>query len=239
TRDVGVVENAIALPGTAERSHGPVEHVAAVVERDDRAGLLETRGPVGGAALLLLRRHRVDHRVALLPLRRGLALARRRLHEPGLDAELAEAQALVDLDAHLWAREQRVIVLARVLEQVAGELLLQRALVPLEPLVILRPQPDRVLVGDVHPRDRGRAVRVHLLRELARDLDRLDLRREGTGEHPLDEALDPGFEVPQDADLGSPRRRGPGRLRGRKATCLSPPILRETARVTAISGPGG
>src|SRR5690606_9778372 len=116
TRDVGVVENAIALPGTAERSHGPVEHVAAVVERDDRAGLLETRGPVGGAALLLLRRHRVDHRVALLPLRRGLALARRRLHEPGLDAELAEAQTLVDLDAHLRAREQRVIVLARVLE---------------------------------------------------------------------------------------------------------------------------
>jgi hypothetical protein len=43
-------------------------------------------------------------------------------------------------------------------------------------------------------------VGVHLLRELARDLDRLDLRREGAAEDSLDEAFDARFEVPQDAD---------------------------------------
>jgi hypothetical protein len=43
-------------------------------------------------------------------------------------------------------------------------------------------------------------VGVHLACELARDLDRLHLRAEGTAEHPLDEALDPGFEIAEDAD---------------------------------------
>jgi hypothetical protein len=41
---------------------------------------------------------------------------------------------------------------------------------------------------------------VHLLGQLAGDLDGLNLRREGTAEHPLDEVLDPLLEVAQDAD---------------------------------------
>jgi hypothetical protein len=38
-------------------------------------------------------------------------------------------------------------------------------------------------------------VGVHLLRQLAGDLNGLDLGREGTAEDALDESLDPGFEI--------------------------------------------
>jgi hypothetical protein len=38
-------------------------------------------------------------------------------------------------------------------------------------------------------------VSVHLLRQLARDLDRLHAGAEGAAEDALDEALDPGFQV--------------------------------------------
>jgi hypothetical protein len=43
-------------------------------------------------------------------------------------------------------------------------------------------------------------VRVHLLGELARDLDRLHAGAERAAEDTLDEALDPGFQVAQNAD---------------------------------------
>src|SRR5690606_19347030 len=54
--------------------------------------------------------------------------------------------------------------------------------------------------------NRGGAVGVHLLRELARDLDGLHLRGKRTREDAFNEALDPCFEVPQDADVSSPWR---------------------------------
>jgi hypothetical protein len=38
-------------------------------------------------------------------------------------------------------------------------------------------------------------VGIHLLGQLARYLDRLDLRREGTAEDPLDEVLDPLLKI--------------------------------------------
>jgi hypothetical protein len=38
-------------------------------------------------------------------------------------------------------------------------------------------------------------VRVHLLRQLASNLDRLHAGAEGTTEDAFDEALDPGFKV--------------------------------------------
>ena len=59
---------------------------------------------------------------------------------------------------------------------------------------------DARLVGHVGARDGGRSVGVHLLGELARDLHRLNLRGEGTAEHPLDEVLDALLKVSQDAD---------------------------------------
>ena len=74
---------------------------------------------------------------------------------------------------------------AGVLQEVGGELLLERALVALEALAVLGAEPDRVLVGHVDARDRGGAMRVHLLGELARDLDGLDLRGEGARERAL------------------------------------------------------
>jgi hypothetical protein len=46
-------------------------------------------------------------------------------------------------------------------------------------------------------------VSVHLFRQLAGDLDRLNLRRERAAEDPLDEVLNPLLQVSQNADLGS------------------------------------
>src|SRR5918994_125470 len=200
-RDVGIAKDAVALPGSSQGGDRPLEHVAPVVERHDRPRVDEARARLAAllrAALLLGRR--VHHRPALLARDGLLALARGRLDEPGLDAELSQPQPLVRLQRYLGARQQRVIAPSRVLQQVPGELLLQRSLVALEALVVLGREEDRVLVGDVHLRHRGGPVRVHLLGQLASDLDRLDLGAERTAEHALDEALDPGFEIAQNAD---------------------------------------
>ena len=70
--------------------------------------------------------------MALLALARRLALVGGRLDQPGLDPELAEAQALVGLELDRGPGQQVVAAPARVLEQVAGELLLERALVAFE-----------------------------------------------------------------------------------------------------------
>jgi hypothetical protein len=45
---------------------------------------------------------------------------------------------------------------------------------------------------------------VHLLGQLAGDLDGLHLRREGSAEYPLDEVLDPLLQVSQNADAKAP-----------------------------------
>src|SRR5918994_4261888 len=66
--------------------------------------------------------------------------------------------------------------------------------------MILPREEDRVLVRHVHLRHGRGAVRVHLLRQLAGDLHGLNLGAEGTAEHPFDEALDPGFEIAENAD---------------------------------------
>src|SRR4029077_1827117 len=113
-----------------DRGARAVEDVAAIVHRDHRPG-----GDQGADVLLgffrsrpvTLADRRVDHRVALFALPRGLALVDRRLHHPRLDPELAEAEALVGLEFDRGPREQVVAAAAGVLEQVAGELLLQRA----------------------------------------------------------------------------------------------------------------
>ncbi len=171
-----------------------------------------------------LRRHLVDHRVSLLALRRRLSLALRGLDQAGLDAELAEAKALVHFQADLGTGEERQVVAASVLQEVRGKLLLERALITLETLVILGAEPDRVLVGHVDARDRGGAMRVHLLRELARDLDGLDLRREGARERTLDQVLYSCFEVSKDAYVDSPC----GTRVGRAAPLLRPALSRES-----------
>ena len=91
--------------------------------------------------------------------------------------------------------QQVVAAAARVLQQVAGQLLLERALVALQLGAVLLGEVDRVLVGDVDARDRGRLVGVHFLGQLAGQFDRLHLGAEGAAEDPLDEAFDPRLEV--------------------------------------------
>ena len=138
--------------------------------------------------------------MAVLALGRLGTLALRWAHETGLDAEFAEPQPVVGIQLDHGAREQVVVVMAGVLQQVAAELLCELGLVVLEALLVLGTEPDRVLVGNVDPLHRGGLVRVHLLGELPRDLHRLHAGAEGATEDAFDEALDSGFEVAQDAD---------------------------------------
>jgi len=82
-----------------------------------------------------------------------------------------------------------------VLAQVFGELTLQLSLVALELLAVARGEVDRVLVRHVDPRHGHVAVVVHLLDQLARQLDRLDVRTERAAEDALEERLELGFDV--------------------------------------------
>jgi hypothetical protein len=185
-RDIGVVEDAICVLRAAEGRDRAVQDVAPVVDRDDRPGL---RVGLLGAALragLLGLGRRVDHGVPVLALGRLGTLTGRRPHQPGLDPELAEPQALVLIEADDGAGEQVVVVAASVLEQVPAELLGERALVVLETGVVVRGEPDRVLVRDVDALHRRGLVRVHLLGELPCDLDRLHAGAECAAEDALD-----------------------------------------------------
>ena len=133
--------------------------------------------------------------MALLALGRAPPLARRRLHQPRLDPELAEAEPLVGLELDLGTGQQVVAAAAGVLEQVTGELLLERALIALEPVAVPAREEDRVLVRDIDALTTGGLVRVHFLGQPAGELDRLHLGAEGAAEDPLDEAFDPTLEV--------------------------------------------
>ena len=75
-----------------------------------------------------------------------------------------------------------------------GEVLLELSdqclLVPGELLAVVGREVDRVLVRNVDARDGDTAVVVHLLDELARELDRLNVRAKSTTEDAFEEALD-------------------------------------------------
>ena len=86
----------------------------------------------------------------------------------------------------------------------------------------MRREVDRVLVRDVDARDRDRAVVVHLLDELPRQLDRLHVRPEGTTEHALDECFDLLFDRAENAQRAVSRpfeSTGGPRLPGAGASC--------------------
>src|SRR5215211_13937 len=89
-----------------------------------------------------------------------------------------------------------------------GELLGEGRLVARELLAVLRGEPHRVLVRDVHARDRLRLVLVHLARELAGELDRLHARSEGAAEGALNEALELRLDVPEHAHATAILRNG-------------------------------
>ena len=96
------------------------------------------------------------------------------------------------------AREREAL-LARVLEQVVGQLLAERRLVARELLAVGRREEDAVVVGHVHARDGDHLVLLHLLRQLVRELDRLDAGLEGAPEGPFDESAELRLEVAQNA----------------------------------------
>ena len=85
---------------------------------------------------------------------RGLgALALRRPDQTSLDAELAEAKALVLVEVDDGSGEQVIFLMSSVLEQVPAELLGEGGLVVLEALVVVRAEPDGLLVRHVDPLD--------------------------------------------------------------------------------------
>ena len=105
------------------------------------------------------------------------------------------SRSLSSVSNSTWGPVQRVVAApARMLEEVAGELLLERAL---------------VASSGFGPGSRGRPctrsartpartrslVGVRCLRQAASELDRLHLGAEGAAEHPLDEAFDATLEV--------------------------------------------
>ena len=139
---------------------------------------------------------------------RALLLLRRR-EQLGLDAELAEVEPVVGVELHLRAAREGEALLARVLEQVVGELLAERRLVAGELLAVGRGEEDAVVVGHVHARDGDHLVLLHLLRQLVRELHRLDAGLEGAPEGPFHQAAELRLEVAQNAHVraeGRPKR---------------------------------
>ena len=76
-----------------------------------------------------------------------------------------------------------------MLDQVTGQLLEQRLLVV--PVVgsVSWGEVEEVLVRRVDPADRDSLPVIHLLGELAGELDRLDVRAKGATEHALEQGL--------------------------------------------------
>src|SRR5204863_392396 len=142
----------------------------------------------------------VDHRGAGLDVGRRLALGRRaalRMHHARRDAELADVQVVVRLHQDAHRRQERIALAPRMLGEVLLQLAAQVLLVALELLAVAGREVDGVLVGDVDPGDRDRAMVLHLLCQLPRQLDRLDVRSERTAEDALEEGLDLSLDCAQ------------------------------------------
>jgi hypothetical protein len=114
---------------------------------------------------------------------------RRCLLHLGGDAERADIQLVGGLDHHPRSIRQRVALASRVLGQIAGQLGAEARLVGDELLAILRREIDRVGVGDVDGLDGDDLVVIHLLGQLAGQLDGLDVRLEGPADAALEDAL--------------------------------------------------
>src|SRR3954468_16402525 len=208
-RHVRILDLDVGVARAAEHRALLVEDapLAAPAQRCDLALHAEIDGRGG---LGRLRPWLVDHRRAgRRDLGRCLLVAAPSvLRHAGGDAELADAEVVVGLEEDPRRRQQRVVLTHGVLGEVLLELRDERVLVPLELLAVAGGEVDRVLVRHIHARDRSRAVLVHLLRELARELDRLDVRAEGAAEDTFEDALQPLLDSSQhhyDAAEGTPR----------------------------------
>src|ERR1700738_2286069 len=130
-----------------------------------------------------------------------------RLHDSGLDAEFAQAKAVVGLKLDHRPGEHRQPLLAGMLEQITGQLSGKRLFVVGEALAVGRREEHAVLVGDVRARDGERLVLLHLAHQLARDFDRAHLGAEGTTERAFYEAGDLALEASKHTHLRARGRR--------------------------------
>src|SRR6185437_6942571 len=151
------------------------------------------------------RRHDRRLRVAYRRLRRcrlgcasRLGCAGRALRGDG-DPEGADGEVVVGLQQHQRTRRQRVALAPGVLDQVFDQLVSHLRLVGRELLAIGWVQEDGVLVRHVDAVDRDGLVVVHLLGQLACQLDRLHGRTERAREHALEEAADLLLDVAKEA----------------------------------------
>ena len=138
--------------------------------------------------------------------RGGAGLSSPRRPRADRDAEHPDGQVVLGLERDDGARRGAVALAAGVLDQVLLELVAHLRLVGRELLAVGRVQVDRVRVRDVDAVDRDRAVVVHLLGQLAGQLDGLDRRSERATEEAFDKAPDPPFDVAENAHGGQPRR---------------------------------
>ena len=120
------------------------------------------------------------------------------LHHPCGDSELAHLEVGIGLELDLERRQQLVPLAARVLGNVLLELALERLLVACELLAVGGREVDGVLVRRVDAGDGDDAVVLHLLHELAGELDRLHVSAEGAAEDTFEQALDLVLDVPED-----------------------------------------
>jgi hypothetical protein len=186
-RHVRIVDHDVALAAAPDHDALAAQDVAPALGDQQRLAAVGDRVELARGAV-----GRVDHRVAEVARRRAglgrLPLALRLAEQLGLDAKLPHGQPLVCVELDLRPARQRERLLARVLEQVVGQLLAQRGLVARELLAVARRQEHPVVVGHVHARDGDHLVLLHLLGELVGQLHRLHAGAEGAAERAFDDA---------------------------------------------------
>ena len=138
--------------------------------------------------------------------------------QPRFDAKFAELQVLVGVKHDLRPRSQRQILAARVLEQIGAQFVDHLLLDALVARAIAGREPDRVLVGCVYARYRGRLVLVHLACQLVRELHRTDLGFEDAAERAFDKAGDHVLQCPQRIHLRGTSKRAPQLGRNKRLT---------------------
>src|ERR671916_71469 len=129
----------------------------------------------------------------------------------GRDAELAEAQGVLGLEADPGRGHQMVVLVLRVRGGVLDQLVPQGVLVGPDGLGVLLGEVHREVVGGVGTRDAHHPALVHLLGQGLGDLHRVDLAPESTPEDALYERLHPLLDVLEDAQkilTLSPSQRG-------------------------------
>ena len=213
-RDVRVGELDVAVLRAADHDAARLVSSCALPSTSSDATSRSTPSSTASAASVALRRRLrlVDHRRARLGLAGRLVLL-----APGgrsgctIRVAIPNSpivEVVVGLEQHARRRQQHVALAPRVLGQVLRPA--RRGATPRSPRTARgRRARGRPCTRSARRRARRRrAVVVHLLDELARQLDRLDVRPERAAEDPLEEAFDLLLDAAEDAHAaeGFPRR---------------------------------